>query len=327
VSVPALLRTARLILRPMDVADASDLHRQWNDPGVGRFLWDGRPVTRERVDEVIAASGADFAARGFGLWTIRLADGGAVAGICGLRVEAGTGRVELLYALDPAWWGRGIATEAARAVLDDAFGRLRLPRVFAGTNDANAASVRVLERLGMRRLGSRQTAVEELVLYAADRDPHGAAAASALERVRTQLDGLPIILGDASADALRRRSPSGKWSAHENLAHIARQQEVFLGRLRRILAEDAPPLPQYRAEDDPEWPAWAALASDEVLRRLGAGRTELLDALGGLGPGDLERTGVHSRFGAMPLGLWIEFFLVHEAHHLYTILRRVRGAD
>ena len=326
-NVPSFLRTERLTLRPMSAADADALHAQWNDPRVARFLFDGRPVARELVQAIVAASEADFAARGFGLWTIRPDHGAAVAGICGLRVEAETGRVELLYALDPAWWGRGIAGEAARAVLDDAFRRVRLPRVYAGTNPANGASVRLLERAGMRRLGSRQTPVEELLVYAADRDPLGGAAAAALERLRIQLDALPLILGDAAPEDLRRRSPSGKWSAHENLAHLGRQQEVFRARVAHIVAEDSPRLPQYRAEEDPEWPRWTALATDEVLSRLHSGRAELVDALGRLAPGDLERPGVHSRFGAMPLALWIEFFLDHEAHHLYTILRRARGAD
>jgi hypothetical protein len=212
-------------------------------------------------------------------------------------------------------------------VLDDAFRRLRLPRVFAGANPANEASVRVLERVGMRPLGSRQTPIEELLVYAADRDALGAAISASLERLRTQLDAVALILGDATPGDVRRRSPSGKWSAHENLAHLGRQHEVFLARVARIVAEDTPRLTQYRAEEDPEWPRWAGLSTDEVLGRLRSGRTALLDALGRLAPGDLERTGVHARFGPMPLALWIEFFLDHEAHHLYAILRRVRGAD
>ena len=152
-------------------------------------------------------------------------------------------------------------------------------------------------------------------------------ALASLPRLETQLDALPLLLGDASPEALRRRSPSGKWSAHENLAHIARQHEVFLGRVRRILAEDGPALPQYRAEEDPEWPAWTALPTEDVRRRLGLLRAELLATARGLSAADLVRTGVHARFGPMALALWIEFFLVHEAHHLYTILRRARGAD
>lgn len=150
---------------------------------------------------------------------------------------------------------------------------------------------------------------------------------ASLPRLATQLDALPLLLADAPPEALRRRTTSGKWSVHENLAHIARGNEVFLERVRRIRSEDGPALPQYRAEDDADWPAWAALSTDEVLRRLSALRSELMALAGGFTPADLARTGIHSRFGPMPLTLWIEFFLLHEAHHLYTILKRVRGAD
>jgi RimJ/RimL family protein N-acetyltransferase len=324
-NVPDALPTDRLVLRPMAAADAADLERQWNEPEVGRFLWDGQAVPRARVDAVIAASEADFAERGFGLWTIHAAD--QRAGFCGLRVEADTGRVELLYALDPRFQGRGLAAEAARAVLADAFSRRWLPRVYAGTNRANAPSVRVLERAGLRRIGSRPTAVEELLVYVADHPDSGRAGWWAVERARAQAEGLPRIMAGASEDAIVRRSPSGKWSAHENLAHLARQQQVFLERMARIRTEPAPALPQYRAEEDGEWPAWAALRPREAAARFWIGRGELLAALAGLTPAELERTGVHARFGAMPLLLWIEFFLDHEAHHLYTMLRRVRGAD
>jgi hypothetical protein len=97
--------------------------------------------------------------------------------------------------------------------------------------------------------------------------------------------------------------------------------------MARIRAEGAPALPQYRAEQDGEWPAWAALRPHEAAGRFRAGRGALLAALARLTPAELERPGVHARFGTMPLALWVEFFLDHEAHHLYTILRRVRGAD
>jgi RimJ/RimL family protein N-acetyltransferase len=314
----------------MSPADAEELHRQWNDAGVGRFLWDGQPVPRERVDEVIASSALSFEARGFGLWTAVLREGERLAGFSGLRTEAETGRVELLYAFDAPLWGRGLATEAARAVLHDAFARLRLPLVHAAANPANEASWRVLERVGLRRVGRRRTPVEELLVYAIERPHDGAGPMSEsplLARLATQLDALPGLLGGASPEALRRKSPSGKWSAHENLAHIARQQEVFLARVRRILAEDGPDLPPYRAEDDPEWPAWVARPTDEVAQRLSSARAELVALASRLSSTELGRTGHHSRFGALPLALWFEFFLVHEAHHLYTVFKRARGAD
>jgi hypothetical protein len=143
-------------------------------------------------------------------------------------------------------------------------------------------------------------------------------------RLDTQLDSLPLVLRGA-ADAFTRRGPSGKWSAHENLAHVGRQHEVFLERLRRILEEDEPQLERYRAEDDPEWPRWQALPADEMLARLLALRRELAARLESLDDAQLARRGVHSFYGVMTVTEWTEFFLIHEAHHLYVVMGRVRG--
>jgi uncharacterized damage-inducible protein DinB len=150
---------------------------------------------------------------------------------------------------------------------------------------------------------------------------------SVLGRLASQLEALPTVLGQAAAEELRRRPASGKWSVHENLAHLARHHDVFLQRLRRILDEASPVLPQYRAEDDPLWPQWAALPTDEVLARLQSLRAELVASVERLSEAELARTGVHSRFGPLSLAAWIEFFLVHEAHHLYTMFKRARGDD
>ncbi len=101
----------------------------------------------------------------------------------------------------------------------------------------------------------------------------------------------------------------------------------MLERLARIGAEDRPPLPAYRAETDPEWPRWLALPPDEVLARLRALRAQLVALVRPLGPHDLARTGLHSRLGPMTVEEWLEFFLVHEAHHLYVAMKRARGGD
>jgi len=150
---------------------------------------------------------------------------------------------------------------------------------------------------------------------------------STLDRFRTQLDCLPTLLAGVAADAMERRPASGKWSARENLAHLARYQEVFLERAARILAERQPILARYKAEEDPEWPAWADLPLREVTARLGAGRSEIIAQLENLTPEQLARVGVHPRFGPLTLLQWIEFFLLHEAHHLLAVLQRVRERE
>jgi uncharacterized damage-inducible protein DinB len=145
-------------------------------------------------------------------------------------------------------------------------------------------------------------------------------------RLETQLEALEVILGGATPVLLDARPPSGDWSARENLAHLARHATVFLKRLDRILGEHAPRLGRYRAEDDPEWPLWSELPTDEVLRRLRDARRRLLGRASALSEEQLARTGLHPSFGAMTIPQWLEFFLLHEAHHLYTAMVRLAEA-
>jgi uncharacterized damage-inducible protein DinB len=143
-------------------------------------------------------------------------------------------------------------------------------------------------------------------------------------RLRTQLDCLPIILAGVSEDLLDRRPQAEKWSARENLAHLARYHEMFLERIRRILNEDRPLLTRYVAEDDPKWQHWAGMPVAELLERLAALRAEMLKRVQQLSDAQLSRTAVHSRFGEMTLVQWLEFFLLHEAHHLLVVMQRAR---
>ena len=146
-----------------------------------------------------------------------------------------------------------------------------------------------------------------------------------LRRLESQLEGLDLVLG--GAPALDRRPASGGWSAGENLAHVARHHEAMLERLRRIRDEQAPSLPAYRAENDPEWPLWAGRPIEEIRERLQALRAELLAVVRRLDPAGWRRTGVHSRLGSLTVAEWLEFFLDHEAHHLYVLMKRARGVD
>ena len=106
------------------------------------------------VTETIGESVADFAARGYGIWLIELGSGAALAGsaplvgTAGLRPLEESG-LEIFYSLAPGAWGRGYATEAARAVVEYGLGPLGLPEVLAEVDEGNIASVAVVKRLGM----------------------------------------------------------------------------------------------------------------------------------------------------------------------------------
>jgi len=144
------IRTDRLILRAFEEAHAEQLFHQWNDPEVRRYLFDDAPVSRDMVVEQIALSQRRFAEGHPGFFTISLGEDAAVMiGFTGLRAYGDEGRIELLYALLPEHWGKGLATEAARAVLARGFHPRALAAIDAGADPPNEASFRVMERLGM----------------------------------------------------------------------------------------------------------------------------------------------------------------------------------
>ena len=146
-------------------------------------------------------------------------------------------------------------------------------------------------------------------------------------RLRTQLDCLPTILAGVTEEALERQPVPEKWSARQNLAHLARYQEVFLSRLRRVQTEIDPILPRYRAEDDPEWPLWINRKAKDVLKKLSAQRTILVHEVQRMTSADLARAAIHPRFGPLTVVQWLEFFLLHEAHHLLAVLQRSREQE
>lgn len=149
------LHTARLRLRPCEDSDADDLFALMRDAHVLRY-WDAPTWSdRARADLFIAGC-RQLAKDGTGARVVvERASDGALLGWCHLTGwnpgyrSAGTG-----YVLASAAWGQGYATEAARAVLDWAFGALDLNRVQSETDTRNLASARVLEKLGFQREGT-----------------------------------------------------------------------------------------------------------------------------------------------------------------------------
>src|ERR1051326_7191822 len=139
--------------------------------------------------------------------------------------------------------------------------------------------------------------------------------ASRLQRCETQLqDFLAEALRGVAPESLSLRPNPDKWSARENLAHLARYHEVFLDRIERMLAGQAPVFNRYRAEEDPEWPKWSDRPASDVLAELASLRARLIVRLRSLSEEDFHRTGTHPKFGEMSISLWLEFFLVHEGH-------------
>lgn len=146
------LQSQRLTFHPFASHDWTYLHGLWVDPGVRRYLWDDEKISRQTVFEVIELSQRTFQECGFGFWTLRRREIGDPVGFAGLRHYGDDHEVEILYGLAPRFWGRGFATEAASKVLGFAFEECGLKTVHAGTDPPNAASLKVIEHLGMRFL-------------------------------------------------------------------------------------------------------------------------------------------------------------------------------
>jgi RimJ/RimL family protein N-acetyltransferase len=115
---------------------------------------------------VLRAGMALFDERGFGQWAVFLKSEPPLIGFCGFRLRDST--PELLYGLAQPYWGQGLATEAARAVLRHGFEHCGLTRIVAATDPPNQASVRVLEHLGMHPRGREVQHEVEVLCYEID---------------------------------------------------------------------------------------------------------------------------------------------------------------
>jgi ribosomal-protein-alanine N-acetyltransferase len=123
------IETARLRLRRPTMADTLTLRELWRNEQVRRFL--GGVVSHEVIDGKIVSIEQHWNERGFGQWAVFEKEAGRIVGLCGLhRSEEG---IELSYMFFPAFWGRGLATEAASASLHHGFHSLAFEHIVAIT--------------------------------------------------------------------------------------------------------------------------------------------------------------------------------------------------
>lgn len=149
------VETSRLVLRPFQPGDIPAYAAIRSQPDVARFLAGGAASARKGA-EIAAKLVPQFAALwgdpGYGPWALVKKDSGQLIGHLGLRLlpEFG-GRTELLYALDPAFQKRGYASEGAKAAITFGFETLGLDKIVAFALAENAASLNVMNRIGMIR--------------------------------------------------------------------------------------------------------------------------------------------------------------------------------
>jgi RimJ/RimL family protein N-acetyltransferase len=147
-----IAETDRVRLRHFHIGDGTAMDRVFGDPEVMRY---GRgPQSPEWVRRWLRGCLENYHLKwGFGLWAVIERESGEVIGYCGLSHFddiAGQAEIEIGYRLARAYWGRGYATEAARAVRDYGFATLGLPRLVSIIDPRNIASAKVAEKTGLR---------------------------------------------------------------------------------------------------------------------------------------------------------------------------------
>ena len=149
-----VIETERLVLRLLTMSDLDALAVLYSDPEVRRHFPDGVRTHEETRDELQWIIDVYYARYGYGLWATVLKETGAFIGRCGLlpwEIEGKT-EVEVAYLLDKTYWRRGLATEAAAAIVDYAFATLPVERLICMVDPENAASRGVAAKVGMTML-------------------------------------------------------------------------------------------------------------------------------------------------------------------------------
>ena len=145
------LETPRLILRDFQQKDLYQLASILANSRVMEFSTTGAlsiPQTQAKVDSFITS----YKELGFGKWAVIFKESNTLIGYCGIAVEQidNVDEREIGYRLDPEFWGKGLATEAASIVIRYGLEQLRFPYILGIVERENVASVRVIEKLGMK---------------------------------------------------------------------------------------------------------------------------------------------------------------------------------
>ena len=147
-------------------------------------------------------------------------------------------------------------------------------------------------------------------------------SSSVATRLQYQHKSLLDIIDGLTEDQVRARTNPEKWSIFETIVHLQTYQHIFNGRVREMRASDNPGFERYTADADPGFIDNCTKTVREIMQDLITTRKEMAAGFLPLSPAELNRTGVHSAFGKMNIQQWINFFLLHEAHHLFAIFKQ-----
>jgi ribosomal-protein-alanine N-acetyltransferase len=147
-----ITETENLVLRELGPLDAEELFRIYSNPENMRFLGQGPDSLDEERQNIQRHIDSYYRVHGFGLWGVVLKSEDRLIGRCGILKQEVDGRTrpEISYLIDRDHCGRGLATEAARGVLDIAAGKYGIDKIIAVIASGNGGSMRVAEKCGFQ---------------------------------------------------------------------------------------------------------------------------------------------------------------------------------
>jgi len=138
-------------------------------------------------------------------------------------------------------------------------------------------------------------------------------------RLKYQHETLHELIKGLTEEQLKERVNPDKWSAFENIVHLAAYQPTFLNRLQQIAHKDNPLFERYVADNDPLFGQYMTYSLKELTDDLATQRFLINNHMMNLNEATLRREGIHPLYGRFNISQWADFFLLHEAHHLFTI--------
>jgi ribosomal-protein-alanine N-acetyltransferase len=152
VNIPTL-QTPRLFLRPWRLEDGEAWFNILQEEGILRYYPNQTPPPREKAEPYITHHLSHWQTRGYGHWAVVTREEGRVVGWSGLEYLHELEETEVAYLLSKRAWGRGYATEAARACVKFGFESVGLEKIIGLVHPENVGSVRVLEKCGLTLTG------------------------------------------------------------------------------------------------------------------------------------------------------------------------------
>jgi RimJ/RimL family protein N-acetyltransferase len=163
-----VIETQRFYLREFEAGDAEDLFRLNNDPEVIKYTGNPPFVSVEEAAEFVE-SYDHYRSYGYGRWAVIQKSDADFLGWCGLKFTPGPDECDIGYRLFRSAWGRGVATETARACIHHGFNVLGLDHIVGRALKDNIASISVLQKIGMKYSGDFEFFGSEAVLYVTDK--------------------------------------------------------------------------------------------------------------------------------------------------------------